>query len=81
MVSFPLTALARDVARDIAASGVSQVEHEATAAIAWRVTWHTRGTQTNPYLVPPPACPECGSRLVRASACVTCPGCGWGRCG
>jgi hypothetical protein len=26
-------------------------------------------------------CPECGSPLVRASACVTCRHCGWGRCG
>ncbi|MEO7476581.1 MAG: hypothetical protein ABIY46_14725 [Gemmatimonadales bacterium] len=26
-------------------------------------------------------CPECAGPLVRASGCVTCRHCGWGRCG
>ena len=26
-------------------------------------------------------CPECAGPLVRASACVSCAVCGWGRCG
>lgn len=26
-------------------------------------------------------CPECGTRVVKASACLSCPGCGWGKCG
>ena len=26
-------------------------------------------------------CPECAGPLIRASACVTCPHCGWGHCG
>jgi rubrerythrin len=30
---------------------------------------------------PEAACPECGTLLVPASACVLCPACGWGRCG
>jgi hypothetical protein len=33
----------------------------------------------------PPAtvrvCPECAGPLVRASGCVSCRHCGWGRCG
>lgn len=28
-----------------------------------------------------PRCPECAAPLSRASACVACPACGWGRCG
>jgi rubrerythrin len=55
VVSLPLIARAQNVSRDIAASGVSEVEFN--------------------------GCPECGTQLVRASACVNCPGCGWGRCG
>ena len=27
------------------------------------------------------ACPECSAPLIRASACMHCPHCGWGRCG
>ena len=26
-------------------------------------------------------CPECAGPLMRASACLTCLQCGWGRCG
>lgn len=26
-------------------------------------------------------CPECAGPLARASGCVTCTQCGWGRCG
>ena len=28
-----------------------------------------------------PRCPECGNPVVRASSCITCPACGWGKCG
>ena len=27
------------------------------------------------------ACPECSAPLARASACLLCPACGWGKCG
>ena len=36
------------------------------------------------YTPRPPApslCPECAAPLARASACVSCPQCGWGHCG
>jgi hypothetical protein len=26
-------------------------------------------------------CPECDTQLARASACLLCPACGWGKCG
>lgn len=26
-------------------------------------------------------CPECCAPLSRASACLNCPACGWGKCG
>jgi len=26
-------------------------------------------------------CPECGTRVIHESSCVTCPSCGWGMCG
>ena len=26
-------------------------------------------------------CPECGTRVIHESGCVTCPSCGWGMCG
>jgi len=26
-------------------------------------------------------CPECSAPLARASACLLCPACGWGKCG
>jgi hypothetical protein len=26
-------------------------------------------------------CPDCGAPVVNASACLTCPSCGWGKCG
>ena len=26
-------------------------------------------------------CPECGTRVIHESGCVTCPSCGWGLCG
>ncbi len=33
-------------------------------------------------LAPPPgSCPDCGGPIARASGCVTCLGCGWGKCG
>jgi hypothetical protein len=28
-----------------------------------------------------PLCPECAGPLTRASGCVSCVYCGWGRCG
>ena len=27
------------------------------------------------------SCPECGTRVIHESGCVTCPSCGWGICG
>jgi len=27
------------------------------------------------------SCPECHAPLARASACLLCPACGWGKCG
>lgn len=26
-------------------------------------------------------CPECAAPVTHASSCVSCPACGWGRCG
>ena len=26
-------------------------------------------------------CPECGTRVIHGSGCVTCPSCGWSLCG
>jgi len=26
-------------------------------------------------------CPECGTRVIHESGCVTCPSCGWSLCG
>ncbi len=26
-------------------------------------------------------CPECGTPIVHSCGCVSCPACGWGRCG
>jgi hypothetical protein len=28
-----------------------------------------------------PRCPECAGPLTRASGCITCVYCGWGKCG
>ena len=38
-------------------------------------------TRYRPTPRPMPVCPECAGPLARASACVTCPACGWGKCG
>ncbi|HET9066572.1 MAG TPA: hypothetical protein VFN22_12195 [Gemmatimonadales bacterium] len=83
IASLPLLASCREVATAIAASGVSLHEEEATELTQMRPSWGRRVAEpaTNPYLAPMPHCPECGTRVVRASACVTCPGCGWGKCG
>jgi hypothetical protein len=81
LVSFPLTTIAHDVARDIAASGVSEDGFTDGCIQPGPVAWRTRTPAANRYLVPPPGCPECGTVLMRASACITCPGCGWGKCG
>ncbi|MCA9723016.1 MAG: hypothetical protein KC489_11555 [Gemmatimonadetes bacterium] len=85
LATLPLLAARRLVARAIAASGVSDLDDDSAApasspAAALRTRW-TAPRVDNPYLVPPPACPECGAPVVRASACITCPACGWGRCG
>jgi hypothetical protein len=77
LVSFPLLAARRQVFQAIATSGVSDLDDDAAPSPAWRA----HGTAANPYLVPPQACPECGAPVVRASACLMCPGCGWGKCG
>ena len=29
---------------------------------------------------PAPVCPDCTAPVVRASGCVYCPACGWGKC-
>ena len=34
-----------------------------------------------PVVSAAPTCPECAGPLTRASACVSCVYCGWGRCG
>ncbi len=86
IVSFPMLAVTHDVARDIAASGVSEVGFGAptpstAAPTGVRTAWRSPVAEGNPYLTPPPQCPECGSQLIRASACVSCPACGWGKCG
>lgn len=76
-VSHPLLAARNQVLQAIAASGVSWPDPETDDP---RPSWRRQGRTDNAYLVPMPSCPECGGRLVHASACVTCPGCGWGRC-
>ncbi len=88
IVSFPLLAGQRAVAQAIASSGVSDIEDEAGPDLS-RVTvresrvtaWRTVEPLGNPYLNPAPTCPECGGRVVRASGCIGCPACGWGKCG
>lgn len=87
-VSFPLLAGQRAVAQAIASSGVSDIEDEiahAPVRVAVRETriaaWRTVEPLGNPYLNPAPTCPECGGRVVRASGCIGCPACGWGKCG
>ncbi len=87
-VSFPLLASHRAVAQAIAASGVSELDDDqdlepnATASVSVRTTvWRVHEPLGNPYLRPTPCCPECGIRVVRASGCISCPGCGWGKCG
>ncbi len=78
-VSRPLIAARNQVIQAIGASGVSWVESDPEEPAPVR-GWRRAPQGGNPYLQPPPACPECGGKLVHASACVTCPGCGWGRC-
>ena len=38
-------------------------------------------TRYRPTPRPAQLCPECAGPLARASGCVTCPACGWGKCG
>ncbi len=87
-VSFPILMCHRAVAQAIAASGVSELDDEqdpepttihgtSVRTMAWRVHEHPG----NPYLRPTPTCPECGTMVVRASGCIGCPACGWGKCG
>jgi hypothetical protein len=85
LATLPLLAARRLVARAIAASGVSDLDdepsgHHTPTPPADRERWAVPHSG-NPYLVPPPHCPECGTAVVRASACITCPACGWGKCG
>lgn len=75
LVSFPLLAARRQVFQSIATSGVSDLDD--TEVTPWRAA----PPQGNPYVAPAAACPECGTRVVRASSCLMCPGCGWGKCG
>jgi len=90
-VSFPLIAGHRAIAQAIATSGVSDLDDDLDPSggptgigirlMARVVAWRRPGPGSNPYLVPAPACPECGTRVVRASGCIGCPACGWGKCG
>lgn len=79
LVSFPLLAARRSLYQSIAASGVSDIDLAETPAPA--PAWRSAPPSGNPYLDPAPTCPECGGRVVRASACLMCHSCGWGRCG
>ena len=81
-VSFPLLAARQMVAQAIATSGVSEYGNEQIRPkLAPTVAWRTPATTGNPYLSPAPTCPECSTPVVRASACLMCPACGWGKCG
>jgi hypothetical protein len=81
-VSFPLIAARQMVAQAIATSGVSEYgNEEIRPKLLPTVAWRTPAAPSNPYLNPAPACPECGTQVVRASACLMCPACGWGKCG
>ena len=43
---------------------------------------HRPGTVYRPSVpLPLSVCPECAGPLVRASGCLSCAQCGWGRCG
>ena len=82
LVSYPLLAARQSLNEAIATSGVSEIGNDPMAAkLAPTVAWRTPPRATNPYLTPTPVCPECGCQVIRASACLMCPGCGWGRCG
>lgn len=88
IATFSVLAASRQLATAIAASGVSlhdADEHLDLSKPCSTTTGPGRGPRpsqaTNPYLSSPPYCPECGTILFRASACITCPGCGWGKCG
>jgi hypothetical protein len=92
LVSFPLVAARRAVAQAIAASGVSDHDHDsdlggdfvvASVRVGRTVIWRSPEPVGSPY-VPPHSqagCPECGTRVVRAGGCLGCPACGWGKCG
>jgi hypothetical protein len=81
-VSFPLLEARRMIDQAIATSGVSELEHShLVTKLAPTIAWRTQARPGHPYLNPAPVCPECGTRVVRASACLMCPGCGWGKCG
>ena len=82
LVSFPLLAARRMIDQAIAASGVSEIgSGDHFPKLAPTVTWRTPPRTASPYLNPAPTCPECGTQVVRASACLMCPACGWGKCG
>ncbi len=90
LVSFPLLATRQAVARAIAASGVSDLDDDSepgadfavsSVAIGRTVVWRSPEPLGNPYVAPASSCPECGTMVVRAGGCASCPGCGWGRCG
>ena len=82
LVSYPLLAARQSLNEAIATSGVSEIGNDPMSAkLAPTVTWRTPPRATNPYLTPPQGCPECGTQVIRASACLMCPACGWGKCG
>ncbi len=44
--------------------------------------YHREGTIYRPSTPPVlRVCPECAGPVVRASGCLSCTQCGWGRCG
>lgn len=81
MISYPLLATRESTARAIAASGVSEVEHEASQARPERAAAWRTPVDAPVYPRGSGGCPDCGGPVYRASGCLLCPGCGWGRCG
>ncbi len=85
LISFPLLAARRATAQAIATSGVSDIDQEphlpalAPTKLA-SPNWRSVATPPS-YPRNESGCPECGGRVVRASGCLLCPACGWGRCG
>lgn len=85
LISFPLLSAYRATAETIATSGVSEIDQEqpgssGTSARQSGPSWRSVATPPS-YPRNESGCPECGGRVVRASGCLLCPACGWGRCG